>query len=173
MSLPDAWVDALFGRLAVRYGTAWTRMWEGIDAAAVRADWAAELAGFGGSPEAIKYALEHLPPDRPPNAAQFRALCINRPEPMPKALPAPRGEIPPAVAEKLAAIGKGQARPHAWAYELQEREKAGQQLTEAQRIAWRKAIAEVPLESVMMEFRPVDPECLPPGMREEAQHDSH
>lgn len=48
-------------------------MWEGIDPAAVRADWAEQVGKF--SREAIQYALEHLPPDRPPNASQFKTLC--------------------------------------------------------------------------------------------------
>jgi len=45
-SLPEAWVDSLFARLAARYGAAWLRMWDGIPLDAVKADWAAELAGF-------------------------------------------------------------------------------------------------------------------------------
>lgn len=169
MALSSRWIDALFARLLLRYGAAWLRMWEGLDIEAVKADWASELGPLEAHPDAIKYALEHLPTDRPPQTvAAFRELCISRPDPTVKTLPAPRGGIPPSVAEKLAAIGKGQAKPNAWAYELQEREKAGEALTEAQRVAWRKAIAEVPMESVMMEFRPIDPECLPPAMRQEA-----
>ena len=88
-SLPDAWIDSLFARLAVRYGSAWSAKWEGLDMAAVRADWADELAGYAKRPEAIKHALGHLPPDRPPNVSQFLLLCRNSPEPFPVLLPAP------------------------------------------------------------------------------------
>lgn len=73
--LQDSWVDSLFARLAVRYGSAWSAKWEGLDMAAVRADWAEELAGLSNWPEAISYGLAHLPIDRPPNVAQFRDLC--------------------------------------------------------------------------------------------------
>ncbi len=87
--LPNAWVDSLFARLLVRYGAAWTRMWEGVDIAAVKADWAEELAGFANKPEAIKHGIENLPPDKPPNVSQFRLLCRNAPDYFPPALPAP------------------------------------------------------------------------------------
>ncbi len=89
MQLPASWVDSLFARLAVRYGSAWTAKWEGLDMAAVRADWADELAGYAARPDAIRHALGHLPPDRPPNVSQFLLLCRNSPEPMPALLKAP------------------------------------------------------------------------------------
>ena len=85
--LPDAWVKRIHGRLLVRYGVAWIRMWEGIPEDAVRADWAEMLSGV--SAESMDYALDNLPLDKPPNAAQFKALCINRPAAPLKALPAP------------------------------------------------------------------------------------
>ena len=87
--LPSNWVNSLFARLAVRYGSAWTAKWEGLDMDAVRADWANELAGYVNRPEAIKHALDHLPPDRPPNVLQFLLLCRNTPESMPVLLNAP------------------------------------------------------------------------------------
>lgn len=77
--LPDAWVDSLFARMAVRYGSSWSAKWEGLDMAAVRADWAAELAGFAGWPEAISYGLQYIPADRPPTVTQFRELCRGAP----------------------------------------------------------------------------------------------
>ncbi len=91
-TLPAGWVDSLFARLQVRYGSAWTRMWEGVDLNAVKADWAEELAGLANAPESIKHALAHLPIDRPPNVGQFRALCIAAPSKF-VALPAP--DMPP------------------------------------------------------------------------------
>jgi hypothetical protein len=48
--LPSEWVDRLFSRIAVRYGADWLRMWEGLDMAAVKADWAETLAGLAGPP---------------------------------------------------------------------------------------------------------------------------
>ncbi len=87
--LPAAWVDSLFARMAVRYGTAWTRMWEGLDMAAVKADWAECLAGYAKSPQSIQYGLDHLPVDRPPIAPAFALLCRNAPEMYRPALPEP------------------------------------------------------------------------------------
>ena len=93
-SLPDVWIDSLFARLAVRYGSAWAAKWEGLDMAAVRADWAAELSGCANRPEAIKHALNHLPPDRPPNVSQFLLLCRRVPDTLPPllAMPEPTSE---------------------------------------------------------------------------------
>ena len=97
--LPNSWVNSLFARLAVRYGSAWAAKWEGLDMDAVRADWADELAGYVNCPDAIKHALDHLPHDRPPNVLQFRALCIRRPETLLPALPAP--DATPADKERV------------------------------------------------------------------------
>lgn len=140
MSLPDSWVDRIFSRLAVRYGAAWLRMWEGIPIDAVKADWALELHTMSG--ESIGYALEHLPPDRPPNVVQFKALCLSRPPSGVPALPAPRGPIPHEVAEKLKEIGKAHrdCPPRAWARHLRDREAAGEKLSTAQRAMWREAL---------------------------------
>lgn len=77
MSLPDAWVEALFSRLAVRYGDAFARQYAGIDPALVREDWARVLDGTSG--HAIEYALKNLPSDWPPNALKFRDLCRQAP----------------------------------------------------------------------------------------------
>jgi hypothetical protein len=95
-------VDQIFARLLVRYGAQWIRMWEGIDPAAVKADWMEALSGRSG--DSIRYALEHLPPDRPPNAGQFLALCMEfrRPEVQPKELPRP--EATPADKARVRAM---------------------------------------------------------------------
>lgn len=77
MSLPEAWVEALFSRLAVRYGTAFANQYAGLDPAAVRADWAQVLDGTSG--HSIEYALRNLPSDWPPTALKFRDLCRQAP----------------------------------------------------------------------------------------------
>jgi hypothetical protein len=102
MPLPNSWVDELFSRLAVSYGTAFLRQYEGIDLAAVRADWASKLHGLEQRPEAIKHALECLP-DRPINALQFRDLCRCAPVYAVPQLAAPRAD-PAIVAQALAAV---------------------------------------------------------------------
>lgn len=147
MALSNSWVEKIHARLLVRYGAAWIRMWEGIDPAAVQADWAEELAGFEANPTAIKYALDNLPPDRPPTVAQFKALCINRPEPAPKALPAPKADDAVVKAVNEAVKPKTGAAANAWAYELRRRDRMGERLTFTQRQAWRDAIGDGPAPS--------------------------
>lgn len=141
MSLPDSWVETLFARLAVRYGTAWTRLWEGIDAGAVRADWANELAGLETNPEAIKHGLANLPADRPPTVTQFRALCIARPEPKPAALPAPTAsEESVKAAQRRASRVASAPGNKAWAHALRRREQQCERLSITQRSMWREAL---------------------------------
>ena len=103
MPFPSNWLDSLFARFAVRYGAAWMRQWDGVDLDAVKADWAAELAGFEQRPEAVRHAIQHLPIDRPPTVGQFVALCRSAPVMAPPALPAPKlsAERRAELSEKL------------------------------------------------------------------------
>ena len=78
MALSALWVDRLFDRLVLRYGTAFLRQYGDIEPAAVKADWADVLDGT--SAEAIGYALRYLPAERPPNAMQFRDQCRRAPQ---------------------------------------------------------------------------------------------
>jgi len=86
-SLPSAWVEKIFARLQGIYGREFTGqfstgMVNGIDAGLENAKgtWAEELGGFVKWPEAIAYALEHLP-ERVPNCIKFKELCRNAPRP--------------------------------------------------------------------------------------------
>lgn len=137
-------IDRLFTRLLVRYGAQWLRLWDGIEIDVVKEDWSRELRGLSG--EAILYALEHLPDDRPPaTATAFRRLCVGRPEYF-KELPAPEAD-PKLVARMLAEANAkaasavaSQGGPKAWAYRLKASEERGDRLTQAQRTMWRAAI---------------------------------
>lgn len=130
--LPDAWVDRLIGRMAVRYGEVWSRMWLGLDPKLVRADWANELAGLH-LPERqhrLQWALENLP-GQPLNARQFRDLTRQAPEPVQQLpqLPAPSEH----VREQLLALRDGlrqigTAPPRQWAHRLLDRHKAGEHI---------------------------------------------
>lgn len=87
--LPSAWVEKFFARLQGIYGREFTGqfstgMVNGIDAGLenAKATWAEELGGFVKWPEAIAYALEHLP-ERVPNCIKFKELCRNAPRPEP------------------------------------------------------------------------------------------
>lgn len=138
--LPSAWVDKLFEKILVRYGTAWTRQWEGIDMAAVKADWAEELAGFVNHPKLLAYGLDHLPADRPPTVQQFAAACNRMPPEEFKALPAPQADRQ-RVAEVIAKIAKPEPKPaKTWAESLRKREVALERLTKFQRGAWREVL---------------------------------
>lgn len=88
-TLPSAWVEKIFARLQGIYGREFTGqfstgMVNGIDAGLenAKATWAEELGSFVKWPEAIAYALEHLP-ERVPNCIKFKELCRNAPRPEP------------------------------------------------------------------------------------------
>lgn len=145
-SLPDAWIEKIWSVMRATYGAAFDRQWEcpeGIEPAlhvqGMKAHWRRELRGFLQNPDAIAHALDHLPP-HPPNLVQFRALCINRPEPAAKLLPAPKASNAVVAAVLGAMKPKHDIDPKAWAHELRDREKRGDRLTRAQRDMWRAAI---------------------------------
>jgi hypothetical protein len=105
--LPAAWVDRIFARLTVRYGTAFRGRYAGVEEHLLHADWAEQLAGFLHHPDAIAYALNNLPDDRAPTVAEFRRLCNQAPPPPVAALLSnsqTRKPPPPDVAEKLKAF---------------------------------------------------------------------
>lgn len=95
------WVERLFARLQVRYGSAWTAKWAGIDPDAVKADWEQVLgASFRNCPDALVYALEHLP-QFPPHSGEFLSICMGYRAPV-KALSAPVGKPDQVVLQKVA-----------------------------------------------------------------------
>lgn len=129
MSLPLNWVDKIFAKLALTYGHAFLSRWDGLPMDEVKADWALELRGFAQSPDAIKHALEHLPPDRPPTVLEFRNLCIRRPEVSSALLPSPKvnKEIMRRCLEGLKPLPtENTDRPGlAWAHRIMARHEAG------------------------------------------------
>lgn len=164
MALASQTVDAIFRRLLARYGSAWNAKWAGVPEEDVKTDWANVLGRF--SREAVLYALEYLP-EFPPTAGQFREICIRAPqrEPEQQLLDAPKPDPARLAAEleRLHQMLKDRA-PKQWAYDLQEKERSGERLTEVQRQAWREALAsnELPLNLGSYTFQQ---EELPPGMR--------
>lgn len=93
MSLPVPWIDRIFDKLTLTYGQSFLRRWADIDLNAVKSDWAHELAGFAQHPRAIAWALQNLPPEKPPTVLEFRALARKAP-----AEDTPRLEAPTAAA---------------------------------------------------------------------------
>ena len=125
-------IEAIFTKLAVRYGAAWLRQWDGVDMELVKADWADELAGFKENLEPLRYALRHLP-DRCPNVAQFRALANSCPLPEFKQLPAPKADERVVAEEMAKQLGiKKAMQPlvdgKEWARRLMARHEAGERL---------------------------------------------
>lgn len=103
MSLPVKAVDRLFERLALTYGAAWVRQWEGLNLNDIKAMWAHELAGYASRLDAIAWALENLPP-KCPNVIEFKHLCRQAPAPEAPRLPEPKAD-PERVKAELAKLG--------------------------------------------------------------------
>lgn len=161
-------IDFIFARLTARYGDDWTRKWEGIDAASIKADWAHVLAGVHVT--AIVYALEYLPPDRPPTSAAFRDICRRAPPPPTERIEAPKPD-PARVAGELKRLmtlrDREKPTPAQAAEALMNREQSGERLTEFQRAFWREVLAEhdVDPSAGLATFKPIRNEALPPAMR--------
>ena len=134
MSLPNAWIDRIFDRCLLVYGRDFLARWEGMDIAAVKADWAEHLAGFehrGGS--AIAYALDHLP-ERAPSVVEFARIARGGPFATPgqPALGVPRvrgpNEDERAALRELGAMLKTLPKidDRAWAATLIRRHETGE-----------------------------------------------
>jgi hypothetical protein len=161
-TLPSDWVDLLFGKLALSYGSAWLLQWEGFNMAEVKAEWAKELGGFKDTPSRITVGLQNLP-DKPPSAAHFRRLCSTaspsgeayEPPKLPAAGIVSDPEVARAGLAQLAAIkarldsggpvkpiGDG-VDPKDWAWKLRDQElnHGSDGMTSASQQAWRDALA--------------------------------
>ena len=90
--LPEFWVAKIFQRLTGVYGAQFrakfSHVENGVDVGIAMAmeAWATELAGFADRPEAIAYALDHLPQDHAPNAIEFYEACRRCPKKEPEKL---------------------------------------------------------------------------------------
>jgi len=93
--------DVVFKKLSLAYGRDFTGRWEGLDLLDVKADWAHELSGFERNPQAIKYALQHLPPSKPPTVFEFKNIALRAPEQPLERLDAPAAN-PQVVRKALA-----------------------------------------------------------------------
>lgn len=155
--------------MAVRYGSRWLLMWEGVDIAAVKADWVNGLAlVVERSPHAITYALDNLPDD-PPNLSQFRKLCNSRPLDAVPALPAPPAD-PARVTMALEKLTKPAERAGSQAAICAARLRAkvadGAALTLAQRAMLESCEQQAsPETNGDTAFRLIPEAALPPGMR--------
>ena len=131
MSPRAQFVDALFDRLTLRYGSAFLARWKRVPVDAVKGDWARELSSYAERPEAIEYALALLDPDEPPTAARFRELCSSAPAPAFRAQPQTK------QAQRAAEIRREYLRPvppragreRAWAADMVRRAHAGERVS--------------------------------------------
>lgn len=74
--LPRSWVEALFKKFLIRYGTLWADRYKGLGLSPdeIAEEWATELAGF--SPEEIKRGLDASRSKTfPPTLPEFLSLC--------------------------------------------------------------------------------------------------
>jgi hypothetical protein len=141
MPMQADWIDAIFVRLGLAYGARFVAQWEGMPSDAVKTTWGHTLDGIGS--RGIAHALAHLNPDFPPNAMQFRALCLAAPglADTTKRLEGP-AVTPASVARLAAAVAplRKPIDPKAWAHALKAREEGGEHLSRFQREAWRQAL---------------------------------
>lgn len=141
-AMPMPWVDRIFARLGVTYGRDFLGRWEGFDLQAVKDDWAVELAGFASHPDAIAYALQHLPV-KAPTVVEFRAIARHAPAAPAPRLPAPAADPERVHAElsKLAAVRDG-ARPDPkdWARRILARADAGERINRMPLLMARQAL---------------------------------
>lgn len=165
MPLPPTWTDRIFARMLVRYGSAWLRLWEGLDLNVVKADWAEVLSG--ASAESLQYGLENLPADKPPaTAAAFAAICKRRPDRPSAAITFAGSKPRPEVVAKLnaaAAALRNKRGTTEWAYASRGHESVAQR--QMRRDAQRGVVME---HSAIGPFVAPPAESLPPGMRGEA-----
>ncbi len=73
-ALPPAYIDRLFEKFLAYYGDKFVRQWSVIDAKAMKAIWAEELADLTG-PEIKRGVLACREREWPPTLPEFRNLC--------------------------------------------------------------------------------------------------
>ena len=134
MSLPAPWIDRIFSKLTVAYGRDFLSRWEGVSMNDVKSDWAHELSGFVNCPDAIAWALAHLPDGKPPTVMQFRALANSMPRQEHMALlgPAPSAEKLAKELSKMVSLQKAIKNTTVdhkeWARRLIARHEGGENL---------------------------------------------
>lgn len=140
--LDEQLTERILSKLALDYGVRFAAMYEGMDMASVRRNWAKELDGV--SREGVLYAMANLPDRFPPNVLEFRKLCQSRrTEASRLALPPPKpAGMSEAMRDHVERVRQRQAEQHprAWAKRLRQRELACEKLTPTQREMWRDAL---------------------------------
>ena len=168
MPLPLRFVDEIHARLAVRYGTAWSAKWQGLDQDAIRADWADQLDGM--QPAGIRKALDSLPPEFPPTTTAFRALgfIADEHKPAPQ-LPPPDPVGMKRIAGALDCVGARLETPAQWMDRLRAEVESGH-ASKARLAHYRIAVANGHYggQTVQQigEFRPIPRDHWPEAMQQ-------
>lgn len=167
MPLNLRFVKEIHARIAIRYGSAWTSKWAGVDMADLEADWADQLDGM--QPANIRKALESLPLEFPPTAPAFRALGVIAEEHKPAVmLPPPDPVGMKRIGESLGAAMNGQEKPSEWMERLRRDVEAGN-ASRARKEHYRIAVANgyYGNETVQQvgDFKPVPRESWPASMK--------
>ena len=109
MSLPSNWTETIFSKLTLIYGRDFTGRCEGMNICDIKTDWSHELDGYDKRPKSIAWALDNLPPSKPPTVLEFRKLCNTVPQEATLLLPEPKSD-PAFVAQVLAKMADAPSR---------------------------------------------------------------
>lgn len=145
MAMPLAWLDRIFEKLTVTYGSAFMDRWRDVDIAKVKTDWLDELEGMEQhNGLMIGYALANLP-EKPPTVIEFRNICRRAPIPEVPRLEGPKADPKrlKAEIEKLLAMVKATPAPadkRDWARSLRARHHGGERLKAIQLRFAREAL---------------------------------
>ncbi len=101
-------IDWLFRRLHAKYGSEWSRQWDGMPISDAKSDWSCELAWTFCQPDVIRFALQNLP-ERCPNSIQFRNICRAAPAKSAVLLAEPKSN-PVFIAKVLAQLSDAPAK---------------------------------------------------------------
>ena len=148
MPMPLAWLDRIFEKLTVTYGSAFTDRWRDVDLAKVKTDWLDELDGMEQhNGQMIAYGLSNLP-EKPPTVIEFRNICrrapiadaprLEGPKPSPERIKAEMKKLGPIREAVLKTVGT--VDPKGWAKSLMARHNAGEKLRPIQLRFAREAL---------------------------------
>ena len=145
MELPDAWVDEIFTRLSIVYGSRFTGQWPAAAISGVKDGWAHELREFAQNRGAVLYALEHLPTGNVPNVLELRDIARVHVRRQTITTSSPHATVTPEERQRaldvLASFRRpGRQGPRDWARLLEAREERGERLSLYQRNAWRETL---------------------------------
>jgi len=140
------WIQKIFTEFKLIYGPGMISSMLGTDEREmmnVMQGWAEKLAYFKDHPTAIKYALENLPKDYPPNLLQFRDICREGIKHSPKPLALEHRMTPEQLHKNKIRIKPRKDRR--WIYNLARR------VIDGQHVSW--SVERILKEAQEIEFK--------------------